>query len=58
MKHKDEAFAIFKCYKSIVENQKEKKIKIPQSDRGGEYFPTEFTSYCKENGIIHQTSAP
>jgi len=58
MKSKDEAFSLFKCYKSTVENQKEKKIKILRSDRGGEYFPTEFTLYCKENGIIHQTSAP
>jgi len=58
MKSKDEAFSLFKCYKSTVENQKEKKIKILRSDRGGEYFPTEFTLYCEENGIIHQTSAP
>ena len=32
----------------------EKKIKILRSDRGGEYFPTEFILYCEEHGIIHQ----
>lgn len=58
MKSKDEAFSLFICYKSVVENQNERKIKILRSDRGGEYFSTEFTLYCEENGIIHQTSAP
>jgi hypothetical protein len=29
-----------------------------RSDRGGEYFPQEFTIYCEENGLIHQRSAP
>lgn len=58
MKHKDQAFQMFKTYKSEVENQKGKKIKILRSDRGGEYFPMEFTAFCEENGIVHQTSAP
>ena len=58
MKHKDQAFQMFKIYKSEVENQKGKKIKILRSDRGGEYFPKEFSLFCEENGIIHQTSAP
>ena len=57
MRSKDEAFNKFKCYKSVVENQMEKKIKVLRSDRGGEYFPTEFILYCEENGIIHQRSA-
>jgi arginyl-tRNA--protein-N-Asp/Glu arginylyltransferase len=39
MKNKDEAFDMFKRYKSEVENHKEKKIKILRTDRGGEYFP-------------------
>ena len=58
MRSKDEAFNKFQCYKSIVENQMEKKIKILGSDRGGEYFPIEFILCCEENGIIHQRSAP
>ena len=58
MKYKDQAFQIFKYYKSEVENKKGKKIKILRSDRGGEYFPIEFSSFCEENEIIHQTSAP
>ena len=51
MRSKDEEFNKFKCYKFVVENQMEKKIKILCSDRGGEYFPTEFILYCEENGI-------
>jgi hypothetical protein len=35
MKNKDEAFDMFKRYKSEVENHKEKKIKILRTDRGG-----------------------
>ena len=58
MKTKDQAFDMFKCYKALVENQLGKKIKILHSDRGGEYFPYEFSYFCEENGLIHQTSAP
>ena len=58
MKHKDQAFQMFKTYKSEVENQIGKKIKILRSDRGGEYFPIEFSFFCEENGIVHETSAP
>ena len=32
-------------------------MKVLKSDRGGEYFPQEFTNYCEENGLIHQRSA-
>jgi hypothetical protein len=38
MKHKDQAFQMFKNYKLEVENQKGKKIKILRSNRYGEYF--------------------
>jgi hypothetical protein len=58
MRSKDETFNKFKCYKSVVENQMEKKIKILRSDRGGEYFPTKFILYCEENDIIYKKSAP
>lgn len=41
----------------MVETQKNKKNKTLRSDRGGEYFPTEFSDF-ESNGIIHQVSAP
>ena len=58
LSNKDEAFDKFKEFKSKVENQKERKIKIIRSDRGGEYFSIEFDKFCEDHGIIHQKSAP
>jgi hypothetical protein len=49
---------MFKHYKYEVENKKEKKIKTLRTDRGGEYFPHEFSTFCEEHGIVHQKSAP
>ena len=37
MRNKDESFDMFKRYKTEVENQNGRKIKILRSDRGGEY---------------------
>ena len=53
MRNKDESFDMFKRYKNEVENQKNRKIKILQSDRGGEYFPNDFSTFCEKHGIIH-----
>ena len=44
---KDEAFQKFKEYKLVMENQKNRKIKILHSDRGGEYFTIEFDNFCE-----------
>ena len=57
MKHKDQAFKMFKNYKLEFENQMGKKIKI-LSYRGGECLFIDFFSFHEENGIIHQTRAP
>ena len=38
IRSKDEAFDKFKEYKSLVENQKDKMIKIFQSGREGEFI--------------------
>ena len=58
MKSKDEALHYFKIYKAEVENQLERKIKRVRSDRGGEYFSNNFTSFCEEHGIIHERTPP
>ena len=55
---KDEALNSFKTYKSEVENQLEKKIKVIRSDRGGEYESAAFSDFCAQYGIVHQTTAP
>ena len=58
LKSKDEVFHYFKIYKAEVENQLERKIKRIRSDRGGEYFPNVFISFCEEHGIIHERTPP
>ena len=47
LRNKDESFDMFKRYKTEVENQRNRKIKILRSDRGGEYFPNEFFMFCE-----------
>ena len=49
---------IVDSYKALVENQLDSKIKILQNDHGGEYFPSEFSKFCEENGLIHQSNTP
>ncbi|KAL6578134.1 hypothetical protein OROMI_010462 [Orobanche minor] len=44
-------------YKNEVENQLSIKIKTIRSDRGGEYVAP-FEELSRENGIIHQMTAP
>ncbi|GJY48086.1 zinc finger, CCHC-type containing protein [Tanacetum coccineum] len=58
LKSKDQAFETFKIYKAEVENQRGKKIQIHRSDKGCEYFSTEFSSYCESQGLTHQRTAP
>ena len=57
LKSKDEALDKFILYKTEVENQLNKKIKVLRSDRGGEYVAP-YGEYCAQHGIIHQTTAP
>lgn len=57
LRSKDEALEMFKNYKTEVENQLGRKIKIIRSDRGGEY-EAPFVEFCSQHGIIHQTTAP
>jgi transposase InsO family protein len=54
LKTKDEALNYFKAYKAEVENQLERKNKRLRSNRGGEYFSSEFSEFCVEHGIIHE----
>ena len=45
LKSKDEALEKFILYKTEVENQLNKKIKVLRSDRGGEYVAP-YGDYC------------
>jgi transposase InsO family protein len=58
LKTKDEVLNYFKAYKVEVENQLERKIKRLRSDRGGEYFSSEFSEFYGKHGIIHEKTPP
>ena len=58
MRHKSDAFDMFKVFKAEVEKQLEKHIKILRFDRDEEYLSGEFQQYLIDNGIISQFSAP
>lgn len=54
LKQKSEVFYRFKEFKSVVENQLSKKIKILRTDNGLEFCNKDFRSYLNQAGIIHQ----
>ncbi|GKA78709.1 retrovirus-related pol polyprotein from transposon TNT 1-94 [Tanacetum coccineum] len=54
---KDEAIDKFVLYKTEVENQLGKKIKVVRSDRGGKYVAS-FAELCAKHGIRHEFTAP
>ena len=39
-------------------NHLSKKIKVLRSNRGGEYFYSEFNSFCEKYDIIHECTTP
>ena len=58
MKHKSKSIEMFKRFRSEVETQTGKSIKMLRSDRGGEYLSDNFIDYLKENGILSQWTPP
>lgn len=56
LKAKSEVFSKFMQFKSFVENQTNKRIKIIRTDNGTEYVNKNFESVCNSNGIKHQKS--
>lgn len=57
LKEKSCAFETFKKFKVMVENGKERSIKMLRTDRG-EFCSKEFTIFCEEVGIERQYTAP
>ena len=52
IKYKYEAFKKYKEFRSEVEKQTDKPIKVLGSDRGGEYLSQKFLRYLKDNVIV------
>nr|GEU62649.1 ankyrin repeat-containing domain, PGG domain protein [Tanacetum cinerariifolium] len=41
-----------------IENELRTTLRMLRTDQGGEFTSSEFTQYCKENGITRQLTAP
>ena len=58
IKYKSQIFEQFKKFKTLVEKELGRNIKVLRSARGGEFLFEEFKTYCAENGIQRQLTAP
>ena len=58
IRRKSDIFEYFKEFRTMVEKQTGKYIKILRSDQGGEYKSKAFNTYCKSNGIQQQFTVP
>jgi transposase InsO family protein len=67
IKERNKVLDIFKIFKAEIKNQHNLKIKVVQSDRGGEYYgrhtpygqvPGPFARFLQKNGIVAQYSTP
>jgi hypothetical protein len=47
-----DVFAIFQAYKTFVQNQIDKKIKMFCSNNGGEFTSRAFNAFCELHEII------
>jgi len=56
--HKRDTFHAFKKLAKIIQNKKNLNIASIRSDHGGEFENKDFESFCDENGIEHNFSAP
>jgi transposase InsO family protein len=58
MKTKGQIFSRFQEFKSLVENQTGKKIRVLRSNNGGEYTSKEFMDFCAGEGIRRELIIP
>jgi transposase InsO family protein len=58
LRKKYEVFDMFKEFKALVENQREKIIKVLRTNNGGEFCKNEFEELCKKCGMSRQKTTP
>jgi len=58
LKSKDEAFTYFKKIKAAAELESGCKLKAFRTDCGGEFNSGIFVTFCREQGIKHNTTTP
>ena len=56
--HRFVALDCFKRFVAEVENQKERNVKVFQTNRGREYLAKQFQELCEEKGIRRQLTIP
>ena len=55
---KDEAAEAIKRFKAGTEADSGKKLRVLRTDREGEFTAVEFASYCTDEGMARQLTAP
>ena len=58
IKAKAQAFDCFKKFKALAERQSGNSIKALCTDRGGEFLSKDFQSFCEEQRIHRELTAP
>ena len=58
LRRKSDFFECFLKFQILVENQLERRIKIIQSDGGGEFQSIKFQNHLSKCGILQQVSCP
>lgn len=54
LKTKTEVFKYFREFKSLAENQQNRKMKVFRTDNGLEFCSNDFETFLKNEGIVHQ----
>ena len=52
LKSKDQVLSVFKDFQARAERESRRKLKVVQTDNGGEYRG-QFEEYCKTRGMIN-----
>ena len=58
LKTKDDTIAAFKEWKTMIERQTKKKVKVLRTDNGGEFCSLAFDDYCRKEGIVRHHTIP
>ena len=58
LKAKSKVFERFREFKTLVENQTGKKIRVLRTYKGGEYTSNECMDYCLAEGIKKEHTVP
>ena len=58
IKKKSEVIEVFAKFKSMVERQSGRKLKVLRTDGGGEYVSKDFDMLCEKEGFVHEVVPP